>query len=359
MTKACLPLSVWLVLTAGVSDTRGQSAPPAAQAPAGPQTAQPAPSYPTVRVGVVSYLQYDAELQNRESYNGFDVTRGYLNVTGNLSPRLSYRITPDIKRAGDGSLAGSLVLRIKYAFAQLRGPAAGSWLRLGAHQTPWLDFEEHVNRYRVQGTMFSEREGLIPGSSDFGIGYLTPLPSDLGEVQAGLYNGEGYAKTEATRHKSVQGRLSLRPFRSGELSRGFRLNTFYNLGWYAAGRPRRLGIVMGSYEHSRLAATAQWLAATEQPVAGVAETDRRGYSTFLEIRQGLTGWAGLVRVENLDPDTSRRDDDHRRIIAGGAYWWRPSNTTVGLVLTVEDVRYGAAAGAADETRVLAQTHIEF
>jgi hypothetical protein len=50
---------------AGATDTRAQSAPPAAQAPAAPQAAQPAPSYPTVRVGVVSFLR-DAELQNWE-----------------------------------------------------------------------------------------------------------------------------------------------------------------------------------------------------------------------------------------------------------------------------------------------------
>ena len=75
----------------------------------------------------------------------------------------------------DSSLAGSLVLRVKYAFVELDNiKAARSWVRFGAHQTPWLDFEESINRYRVQGTMFSEREALIPGSSDFGVGYFTP-----------------------------------------------------------------------------------------------------------------------------------------------------------------------------------------
>ena len=36
------------------------------------------------------------------------------------------------------------------------------------HETPWLTFEESTNRYRVQGPMFAEREGLIPGPSDVG-----------------------------------------------------------------------------------------------------------------------------------------------------------------------------------------------
>jgi hypothetical protein len=45
---------------------------------------------------------------------------------------------------------------VKYAFVELDNAlAARSWLRFGAHQTPWLDFEESIDRYRVQGTMFA------------------------------------------------------------------------------------------------------------------------------------------------------------------------------------------------------------
>src|SRR4029077_5147423 len=85
---------------------------------------------------------------------------------------------------------------VKYAFVELDNiTAARSWVRFGAHQTPWLDFEESINRYRVQGTMFSEREGLIPGSSDFGVGYFTPLGKYI-DIQTGVYNGEGYTQTD-------------------------------------------------------------------------------------------------------------------------------------------------------------------
>jgi len=362
MTKTSLLLSVWLTLTTGGPCAWAQIGPPASPAQTQTPTAAPAPapSYPTIRVGVLSYIQYNAELKNRDGYNAFDLTRGYINVTGDLSPRISYRITPDVRRISDGSLAGSLILRIKYGFLQLRGPAAGSWLRFGVHQTPWLDFEESINRYRVQGTVFSEREGTIPGSGDFGIGYFTPLPTNHGEVQVGVYNGEGFTRNEATKHKSVQGRMTVRPFPGKGLAQGLRAHGFYDLGWYDRDRPRRHGIVMGSYEHPRVVATAQWLTATERPLATMtSDAERRGYSAFLELRQGPTGWAGLVRAETFDPDTSRADDDHTRVIAGAAYWLRPSGSTIGLVFTIEDVRYGAAAGVRDEARLLAQTHIQF
>ena len=79
----------------------------------------------------------------------------------------------------------------------------GSWIRFGLAETPWLDFEESVNRYRVQGTMFSEREGLIPGSADFGAGYFSPLPGNFGEFHFGVYNGEGFTQPEANRSREL------------------------------------------------------------------------------------------------------------------------------------------------------------
>lgn len=357
MTRTCL-LGVWLmVMTCGASvwaQTAPQNA--AAQTPA----AAPAATYPTVRVGILSYIQYDAELKNRDGYNAFDLTRGYINITGDLTSRISYRITPDVRRITDGSLAGSLVFRLKYGFVQLKGPTEGSWLRFGDHQTPWIDFEEHIQRYRVQGLMFSEREGVVPGSGDFGVGYFTPLQSNYGELQVGIYNGEGFSKGEATRHKSFQGRLSIRPFPKGGPAQGLRVHGFYDLGQYDRNQPRRHGLVMGSYEKPHVVATAQWLTATDRPLAAMTQdAERRGYSTFLEVRRGVTGWAGLARLERFDPDRARPDDEHRRVIAGAAYWMQPARTTVGLVFTVEDVRYGSAAGVRDEDRFLAQTHIEF
>jgi hypothetical protein len=362
MTRTWLVGCVWLTVTSGVPSVWAQMETPgplaATQTPA---TAPPAPpTYPTIRVSVLSYIQYDVEFKNRDGYNAFDLTRGYINVTGDLTSAISYRLTPDVRRITDGSLAGSLVLRVKYAFAQLKGPSEGSWVRFGDHQTPWIDFEEHIQRYRVQGTMFSEREGVIPGSGDFGVGYYSPLPSNYGDFQVGVYNGEGFSRNEATKHKSFQGRVSVRPLPTAGLAQGLRVHGFYDLGWYDRNQPRRHGIAMGSYENAHVVATAQWLTATERPLADLMQDVKRsGYSTFLEIREGVTGWAGLARVERFDPDTARANDHHRRLIAGAAYWMQPSKTTIGLVLTVEDVRYGSAADAQDEGRFLAQTHIEF
>jgi hypothetical protein len=332
-----------------------------AQTPAPAAATPPEPDYPIVRVGVLSYVQYDAELKNRDGFNVFDLTRGYININGQLAKNVRFRLTPDIRRAtSDNTLAGSLVFRVKYAFVELDDlGATRSWLRFGAHQTPWLDFEEGIDRYRVQGTMFAERENLIPGSSDFGVGYFTPIGKYV-DIQTGVYNGEGYAQTDVNRFKSAQGRVTLRPFAGRGIANGFRLSGFYSAGWYAANRPRRLGIVMGSFEHTHLVTTLQYLKATENPSALVPrDFDRSGASGFVEIRQGVQGWAALARVDHLDPDRALADNSQRRVIAGGAYWFVWPRSRVGLVVTNEQVHYERAAARADENRLLVQTHVEF
>ena len=351
-------LGLALAFLLGLTSLAAAQQPPATSAPAPPPAAEP--QYPVVRVGMLSYLQYGAELENHDGQNAFDVTRTYLNINAQVSPSIRFRFTPDVKRVNDGSMSGSLMVRVKYAFAQFdHALNERSWVRFGLHQSPWLDFEESVNRYRVQGTVFPEREGLIPGSADFGASYFTPLPNDYGEIHAGVYNGEGYTQTDPNRYKSVQGRLTLRPLPKPARTHGLRLSLFYNAGWYDANRPRRLGILMASYEHPHLVATAETLRATDRPLATMTRDIRRnGWSMFVEPRQGAAGLAAILRYERFDPDATIAAGAHQRAIAGGAYWFIWPRARVGLVATNERVSYDDAARP-NEDRFLFQTHIEF
>ena len=343
---------------------------PGAPAPAPPLSApepepepEPDPKYPRISLGTLTYLQYAAELKNRDGFNAFDLTRGYINITGDITKNVKFRLTPDFKRVDDGSLSGSLVFRLKYGYVELHELTPKGWLRFGLHQTPWLDFEESINRYRVQGTMFAEREGVIPGSGDFGAGYLARLPSGYGEINVGVYNGEGFTHAEVDKRKSVQARLTIRPLAhldpAGDRAKGLRLSAFYDAGWYAKDRPRRHGIVMVSYDHSHFVGTAQWLAGTMRPPPFSVDTDFRGYSVFGEVRQGKEGWAGTARFDRFDPNDRVSGNAHRRTIAGVAYWLAWSSARIGLVVNDEDVRYDGAAGRPNENRVLFQTHVQF
>src|SRR5262249_47066214 len=76
----------------------------------------------------------------------FNVTRAYINVTGNLSHIVAFRVTPDIVRQSglitlvppDIITNDSLIFRIKYAYFQFNlddWMTRGSWARsvLGEH----------------------------------------------------------------------------------------------------------------------------------------------------------------------------------------------------------------------------------
>src|SRR4029453_16221188 len=146
--------------------------------PAGGYT--PPDDTPSIRVGATIFADYTIQQQpkvedsdgNDVTANSFNIGRAYINITGNISHLIAFRVTPDITREnGTGStLNGSLTYRLKYAYAQFNlddWMTKGSWVRLGQQQTPWVDFMETLYRYRFQGTVFEDRETFL-SSSDFG-----------------------------------------------------------------------------------------------------------------------------------------------------------------------------------------------
>src|SRR6266496_276191 len=107
--------------------------------------------------------------KNNVKFSTFQVTRAYINVTGQLNHLLAFRITPDIARETNtaSSVSGSQVFRVKYAYGQFNlddWTTHGSWVRFGVHQTPYLDYTENIYRYRFQGQIFPERTGFLSAS---------------------------------------------------------------------------------------------------------------------------------------------------------------------------------------------------
>ena len=304
-----------------------------------------------VEFGVVTFLQYDFEMHEQDGYNAFDVTRGYLDLKAKLSERIRVRFTTDVRPTTDANLDQNLTARLEYAYLQAMWTANRIFM-FGMQETPWLTFEESINRYRVQGQMLSEREGLIPGPSDLGAGLIYKRP--LFEVHFGVYNGEGYGRAEIDKYKSVQGRGTVKVWSSGDLQA--KLSGFYSYGWYAKDRPRNVGIVMASFEHPHVVATAQYLSATDNPFV-VNDIERQGMSFFGEVRMGPTGWAGIGRVDMFNPDADRENDNETRYIFGGAHWSHLAHGRVGFVATLE--QKFRVEGQKTESRLLVQTQVEF
>lgn len=289
---------------------------------------------PAIKVGATLFADYTVQQKpkikdvdgNEITSNSFNVGRAYINVTGNISHTIAFRITPDIVReTGAGSaLNGSYTFRLKYAFAQWNlddHMTRGSWARFGIQQTPWVDFMEGVYRYRFQGTIFEDREGFL-SSSDAGASFHYNLPQNYGDIHSGFYNGENYNRPELNDQKGWMTRGTLRPFAHASMAplRGLRVTGFYDHDAYVKNAERRRGIVALTFEHPYLNAAFDYLTTTDQPNAAAATVKGEGWSAWVTPRS-VKGWEGLLRYDSLKPNKSLSNQKKNRTIAGVAYWF--------------------------------------
>jgi hypothetical protein len=299
---------------------------------------------PSIRVGAQLYTDYTYNKSpetidsdgNTIHLSAFNIGRSYINITGNISHVVAFRVTPDVAReSGAGSsLNGSYTFRIKYALAQFNlddWVGRGSWARLGIQETPWVAFEESIYRYRFQGTIFVEREGFLV-SADAGASFHYNLPASYGEVHVGVYNGENYNRAEANDRKALQVRGTVRPFAqsSAVVLRGVRAHVFYDADQYVRDAPRRRLVGSVTLEHRYLHAGFEYLGASDQTSVTRAKVDSRGFSIWATPRSP-TGWEALLRYDRLTPDTAFDRQIRSRTIAGIAYWF-PHQGTVSSAL---------------------------
>jgi len=307
-----------------------------------------------ITIGMQTFLQYEADLHEAENFNAFDVTRGYLNIQGRLSDNIHFRFTPDVRPTTDANLDRNLTLRLEYASLDAK-VSDNATVLFGLHEMPWLTYEETVNRYRVIGPFFGERLGLIPGPTDLGVSLK--YTGKRTEVHAGVYNGEGYGRAEADKFKNIDGRVTFHPFDEKSAIGNIGVSVFYQYGWYAKDRPRNVLIVMGSYTNPNLVVTGQYLTATDNPFIA-RDVQRKGLSFFGEVRQGLTGWAGIASMDTFQPDVLNETDWRRRYVFGGAHWSKLSTGRLGLVISLEQSFQGDTSLLTGR-RLLVQTDIEF
>ena len=261
---------------------------------------------PSVKVGALIFADYTHSADT----SAFNVTRAYININGTLNRFLTARVTPDIARetAEGSSLNGSLQFRLKFAYAQLnldQWLTKGSWARGGLIPLLWVEHEETFYRYRFQGPVMVDREDYI-GTADYGVAARYALPNDLGDVAAGVFNGEGFAHPEANDQKAAMLRVSVHPLKP------LRVAGFYDHDNYAAGERRDRAIGQVVFDHPRVTAAVDLLSARDRAVKS------RGYSVWATPKISRT-WEVLLRRDIVEPDTSR-DERKTRDIEGIAYW---------------------------------------
>jgi hypothetical protein len=338
------------------------------------------------KVGALGYVDFSAGEQwrgtraNPENFheNRWEITRGYLNITVQNTPWLGFRITPDVTRVNAGSQDGDIDVRIKYYYAKFDFPwknrvFSKTWMELGQGHFPFLDYQEHINPYRCQGTMFQERFHNF-NSADMGIGLIGLLggevredyqksvefgnkyPGKYGSYHIGFYNGSGYHSREKNRNKPFEGRLSLRPF--GDLLPNLQITYFMIRGkgnnenhkdwdWH-------VNTIFASFQHKYFLATVEY-ARNKGDQSGHDEFDREGYSLFTWVR---CPWHMPLRThfryDSWDPNIDRASDSVDHYIAGISYdIWKHSM----FMLNYESFHYGSFFDPENEIAHRSGTHV--
>jgi hypothetical protein len=279
-----------------------------------------------------------------EDVSRFGVDRGYIIIRHRLTDRLSGRITPDVSvdREGDGE--GDLELRLKYAFIDYA--FNDLWIftephvEFGLVHRPWLDFEEHINYYRVQGTMFLERNHVF-NSGDYGFTLFTMLggqmddeyrqrvnsryPGRYGSLAVGLYNGGGYHAIEKNTNKSLEGRLTLRPLPDVLPGLHFSYQGVYGRGNDEEKPDWTVNLIYAAWESPYLVVAGQYywgkgnMLGTAVDAQGNA-VPQNGGSLFAELRSRRNGLSLIGRGDLFDDTPDISGDTKMRIIVGAAYY---------------------------------------
>jgi hypothetical protein len=298
-----------------------------------PATAQSSKSDSVQRSFVIKgdwFMAYQW-LSPNEDNNAFKLKRGYLTVENQFNDVFSARYTQDITIDDEGDDAGNVELRFKYCYLKAALPDVSvfthSYVELGLVHRPWIDFEEHINDYRVQSEMFLERSKII-SSADFGVTFVTLLggrldddyrqnvsssyPGKYGSIAVGIYNGGGYHALENNNNKTVEGRFTLRPFPEKLAGLQLSYNMAFGKGNDTASTNFRLNSFYLSYESHYLTLASQYYVGKGN-MSGTSTSKNTGYSLFGEIIIPKTKFMVFSRYDYFDAEKS----DPYSVVAGG------------------------------------------
>lgn len=285
------------------------------------------------------FLHYAAGTGGSDTHQGFSVSRGYTTLKIKPTDWLQARTTMDLYEDDDG-----WELRFKYLYGKFSLPVESRvitkpWLEVGLAHVPWHAYEERLYRYRMQGKVYLERQGLF-NSADLGLTAGFDLGPQLsqdqvealggrrgglwGSVAGGVYNGGGYHGLEQNGSEVVMLRTTVRPLGP--------VLPHLNLSWFGVtgqgnteeALPWRLHAGMVSFEHP-------WVHATVQASTGLGDQDgervdaagaplrHTGGSAFVELKPPDLPVSAMVRGDWVRWDTESPEEEARAI--GAVAWW--------------------------------------
>ena len=253
------------------------------------------------------FFSYEKTFESVPVDNEFLLKRGYITFRRNITDRVNIRFTQDVNVDQEGDGEGDIELRLKYALVNITMNDTrlikNSSIEFGVVNRPWIDFEQDINDFRSQRSMFLDNTNIL-NSADYGITYTGQLGEDLpessqggirsapgryGSFSIGIYNGGGYADLEKNNNKLIEGRLSLRPL--AEQLPGFQTSIIGSVG--KGNIPESPDFNMGalalSYETEKWIAILQGFAGTGDVEGNFVDQnfdpiDLNGWSAFSEIK---------------------------------------------------------------------------
>lgn len=294
------------------------------------------------RLSTLLFLHYGGGEEGGTGFNRFYVSRGYLTLKLRPVSWFRARATLDVYEDDDG-----WELRYKYIYGRFIAPVETAFVseplvEFGLVHVPWLSYEEEINRYRMQGTMFLERIGLF-NSADLGITAGTLLgrklsaedqarsskhfPGTWGSISLGLYNGGGYhGGGEFNKSKVFMSRLSVRPLGPWLPQLQLSYVMIHGKGNTAEAPDWDLHAAFASFDSPYVVVTGQ-LAAGHGHQKGErlrpdgASQALLGASGFAELRWLRVGAAAFGRYDWARWDTGAGDETTGRLITGLAYFF--------------------------------------
>jgi hypothetical protein len=291
------------------------------------------------------FLSYMSEEENGISQNEFKLKRGYVNIKKKINESFSGRITTDLTTDKEGDGEGDVEIRLKYMYLKYKMSGFGffnkAFFEFGLVHRPWIDFEQQINSYRIEGQMYLERNKVV-SSGDNGIFFSCLLGDELGEeyrrtvnkrsagkygsLAVGIYNGGGYHALEKNNNKTIEYRLSLRPVHQlipglqmtfhGAIGKG---NTVESPNW-------TYNSAFLSYESARLILTSQYFTGDGNYKGSALDNTvdlqalpQAGYSFFAEVKFWNSRISSFARYDSFTKDYSDNSETLERKIFGVAY----------------------------------------
>jgi hypothetical protein len=180
---------------------------------------------------------------NKGEANGFHFARTYLTLIKRFDEGHHFRLTLDQMNNNIGgnscpnaagpsggncheaspfglsgySGTGRNEVFVKYAYYNHVVLPGALEVRVGQHQTPWVEYEEHRWTYRYQAPIFVDQQNFQT-SSDLGVSLMGKVLDKKVDYHVSFMNGEGYQNTPDGRSYAWLGRLSLEPVKGVILS---------------------------------------------------------------------------------------------------------------------------------------------